>query len=219
MLPPKAPRNGPRRRLAPAERAEQILQGAIEFFAERGFAGQTRELTDRLGISKGLLYRYFPTKDALLEEIYAELFVRRWRPEWAQIIADRSRPLDERLAAFYLDFATLLHDQAFVRIYLFSGLAGATMHERFGNRVAERVFKPVVNELRHAFGFPGIRDVPITEPESELMWSLHGGIFYIGMRKWVYRIAVPRDVDGAVRRMVDGLLVNAPEVMKRTLPR
>ena len=54
-------------RLLPDDRAQQILSGAILFFAERGFEGQTRELTSRLGISKGLLYRYFPGKEALID--------------------------------------------------------------------------------------------------------------------------------------------------------
>ena len=62
-------------------RAKQILRGAIAFFAEHGFSGQTRALTSELGVSKGLLYRYFPSKEALIDRVYDEVFLHRWRPD------------------------------------------------------------------------------------------------------------------------------------------
>ena len=46
-------------RLSRAERERQIIQAAIRFFAEVGFAGRTRELAERAGITQPLLYRYF----------------------------------------------------------------------------------------------------------------------------------------------------------------
>ena len=59
-----------RQRFAPAEREQLIIDGAIQFFADVGFAGQTRELAQRLGITQPLLYRYFPTKQDLIEKVY-----------------------------------------------------------------------------------------------------------------------------------------------------
>ena len=47
------------KRLPPALREKQILEGAISFFSEVGFTGQTRELSRRLGITQPLLYRYY----------------------------------------------------------------------------------------------------------------------------------------------------------------
>lgn len=205
-----------RRRLKPDERADQILRGAITFFAEHGFSGQTRELTHRLGISKGLLYRYFPSKEALIDRIYHEVFLRRWRPEWEATLADRSRPLLARLKAFYLDYAKMLHDYEWVRIYLFSGLDGASINRRFGALVVERIYKRVIGELRGEFGLPDLNEQPMTEAEAELMWSLHGSIFYIGVRKWVYHVSVPQDVDGTVARLVEGLYANARQLMMET---
>ena len=51
--------------MPPGEREAQIVAEAVRFFAETGFEGQTRELAARLGITQPLLYRYFPTKEAL----------------------------------------------------------------------------------------------------------------------------------------------------------
>lgn len=208
-----------RNRLDPDVRAKQILRGAITFFAEHGFSGQTRELTAELGVSKGLLYRYFPSKDALIDRVYEEVFLRRWNPEWEVVLTDRSRRLIDRLKLFYLDYAEMLREYEWVRIYLFAGLANSSINRRYIKLAIERIYKPVINELRLEFGFPALEQVDATEPELELMWNLHGSIFYIGVRKWVYGIDLPLDVNGAIGRMVDGLYVNAKQVMHSALPR
>jgi len=201
-------------RLAPTDRSDLILKGAIGFFAKHGFSGQTRELAAELGISKGLLYRYFPSKDDLIDRIYDEMFVRRWEPEWDAVLVDRSVPLLARLKRFYLDYSKMLHDYEWVRIYLYSGLDGATIAQRFAKLVTARIYQPIIGELRHEFGLPELDALPMTEPEAELMWALHGGIFYIGMRKWVYRVPTPRDVAGTVARAVDRFYADARELMR-----
>jgi len=211
-LPPKS-KGG--RRLAPDLRAEQIVRGAVGFFAAHGFSGQTRELANELGISNGLLYRYFPSKEALIDQVYEEVFLRRWNPDWPMILADRSRPLRERLTAFYVDYAKLPLDYEWGRIYLHAGLAGASINQRYIRLAKERIFKPVMDELRREAGAPPIKKVEITEPELELMWSLHGSIFYIGIRKWVYHVKVPADIDAVIEQLVDGFYANARTIVRR----
>src|SRR5450631_298512 len=137
------------KRLAPSQRADQILQGAIRFFSEHGFSGQTRELATELGISKGLLYRYFSSKEVLIERVYQEVFLRRWSPTWQAELADRNRALIERLKTFYADYAKLPLEYEWGRIYLYAGLAGASINRRYVRLAFERIFKPVIDELRH----------------------------------------------------------------------
>ncbi len=64
---------GNRQRLSPGEREQQILDEAISFFAEVGLSGQTRELAQRLGVTQPLIYRYFPTKQDLIERVFEEV--------------------------------------------------------------------------------------------------------------------------------------------------
>ena len=213
----RAPAKRRARRLDPEERERQIIDGAIAFFAERGFGGQTRELAARLGLSKGLLYRYFGSKDELIDRIYEEVFLKNWDPGWDGIIADHTRPLLERLEELYLGFSKMLHDCSFVRLYLYSGLTGASINKRYWALVQSKIFVPVIGEFRREFGRRGIGDVPVTEPEMELMWSLHGSIFYIGLRRWVYHVEVPTDVDAAVQRIVDSHYLAAQKLMKTDL--
>ncbi|HEX2898218.1 MAG TPA: TetR/AcrR family transcriptional regulator [Bacteroidia bacterium] len=49
------------------ESREKILKAAIRLFVEKGFHDTTtREITEAAGISKGLLYNYFASKEAIL---------------------------------------------------------------------------------------------------------------------------------------------------------
>ena len=48
----------------------QIIQTTLDLFVERGYYGtKTSQISRRAGISEGLLFHYFPTKEALLEEL------------------------------------------------------------------------------------------------------------------------------------------------------
>src|SRR5262245_46580449 len=89
-----------RPRLSTEERERQILDGAIQFFSERGLGGQTRELAQQIGVTHPLLYHYFPSKRALIERVYQEVYLGRWRNEWEDWIDDRSVPLSQRLTRF-----------------------------------------------------------------------------------------------------------------------
>ena len=212
---PEGKRGAKRMRLSPEARSDLILRGAIRFFAERGFQGQTRDLAKQLGISTGLLFRYFPTKDALIDRIYETLFEGRWKPEWDEILGNRSRGLRERLIDFYLDYSQMLHDYEWGRIYLYSGLGGAGIAQRFARMVTDRVYARVVGELRHEFGRPDLSSEPMSEPEIELMWSLHGSIFYIGIRKWVYNVGGPSDIPGTVTQIVERFYASAGQLMRQ----
>jgi hypothetical protein len=92
---------------------------------------------------------------------------------------DRSVALGPRLERFYIEYAKMLHTFEWTRIYLHAGLAGASVNKRFGRLVTKRVYRPIINELRLANGQPGLAQQPASEPEMEMMWALHGSIFYI----------------------------------------
>lgn len=56
-----------RRRLSPAQRREQLLDVAVGLAAGGDLSGvSVQEIAAHAGVSEGLLYHYFPTKDALL---------------------------------------------------------------------------------------------------------------------------------------------------------
>ena len=73
-----------------------IVDEAIRFFAEHGFGGQTRELAKRMGITHSAIYRHFPSKEALIERVYEEIYLSRWSPTGATMIRDRTSAASRR---------------------------------------------------------------------------------------------------------------------------
>ncbi|SPA42896.1 Transcriptional regulator, TetR family [Cupriavidus taiwanensis] len=200
------------RRLLPEEREQQIVKKAIEHFTRNGFGGSTRELARQIGVTQPLLYRYFQSKDALIERVYNEVF--QWRPGWEGQIADRSLPLTERLHAFYLDYSSVILREEWIRLFIFAGLTHEGINKKYLSKLRSKVFLPVLAEVREEFGIPAPRNAAETEAEIEMIWSLHAAIFYIGVRKWIYGLKVPTDMDAVIRRQVDMFLNGAAAAIR-----
>jgi TetR/AcrR family transcriptional regulator, fatty acid metabolism regulator protein len=61
------------RSIASAERRRQILDAAVRVFARKGFhTCRVGDVAEEAGISHGLLYHYFASKDELLEAVFTE---------------------------------------------------------------------------------------------------------------------------------------------------
>src|SRR5690348_12665409 len=59
-------RGRPKDESLPERRREQILDAATAVFARAGYPNtDVQEIADRLGLSKGTVYRYFPSKQDL----------------------------------------------------------------------------------------------------------------------------------------------------------
>ena len=54
----------------PDERRDDILRAARELVAERGMARvKITDIAARVGVTRGLIYHYFPNKDAIIDLI------------------------------------------------------------------------------------------------------------------------------------------------------
>ncbi|HJZ46712.1 MAG TPA: helix-turn-helix domain-containing protein [Roseiflexaceae bacterium] len=87
--------------MAPRDKRETILQAALELIAERGFHDAPMSLVaQRAGVSAGIIYHYFASKDDLIHALYQ------------QVEADLSRAL------LVGSPQSLPLEQAFTRIWL-----------------------------------------------------------------------------------------------------
>jgi AcrR family transcriptional regulator len=205
----------PRQRLQPGDRQHMILEGAISYFAEFGFDGRTRELAQHLGISQALLFRYFPSKAALIDRVYDVVFLNRWSAAWEDVIVDRAQPLASRLKSFYKDYNRSLDRYEVIRISLFSALRGESISERYLARIKDRLIHPIVLEFRHALALPSAGELPVSAYEEELVFSLHAMIIYAIMRKHVFHLGSVQDPDFMIDLYVDGFMAGAREAFAR----
>jgi TetR/AcrR family transcriptional regulator len=126
-VPARVGRVPPRRRKE--ARPAELIDAAIEIFAEKGFSGSRLEdVARRAGVSKGTAYLYFPNKEALFKAAIHEVVVTRiamgereveeWRGSseellrqvlghWAQVIRSRQGGLLKLIVAEARNFPDL----------------------------------------------------------------------------------------------------------------
>ncbi len=57
-----------------SDKREDVMLAALELIAEHGFHGAPMAMiADRAGVAAGTIYRYFDSKDALIDAIFSEL--------------------------------------------------------------------------------------------------------------------------------------------------
>jgi AcrR family transcriptional regulator len=183
-----------RRRLDPEARREQILSAAVAWFAEVGFAGTTRDLARRAGVTQALLYKYFASKAELTEAVFERVYLGRLDPRWLEELRDRRIPIRARLCRFYRQYTAAIFTYEWMRIFMWAGLAGDALNRRYLGHVGDRLLLPMADEIAaaRAGAPPGIED----------MWNLHGGIVYIGIRRFIYHLPTPDDPGPAIEAAV-----------------
>jgi AcrR family transcriptional regulator len=180
-----------------------------------------RTLTPRGGISQWQvithqnLFRYFRTKEALIESVYKEVYLSRWKTEWETILRDPAKPLETRLVEFYDSYLQAIFRYDWVRIFVFAGLKGVGISQRYLDLIQKKVVEPLAIELRRFAGLTVDAKAALSTAELELAWSLHGEFFYLAIRRWVYDMKTPDDLGPVIRASVVSFLEGAPAALRK----
>jgi AcrR family transcriptional regulator len=148
-------------RMSADERREQILQGATRLFAEKGFRGTTtRELAEHLSISEALMFKYFPSKEALYRAIIErqingdeDVFYPR-----EAIQSKNDRQVFQSVASYLIRKNT--QDPNFMRLLLYSALEGHELSKIFTEGVALKNTRLLSKYIRQRIREKAFKDVP-----------------------------------------------------------
>jgi len=184
-----------RRRLDAQARREEIILAAVAYFAEVGFAGSTRDLARRAGVTQALLYKYFASKAELREAVFEHVYLGRLSPHWLAELRDRSVPLRDRLCRFYGEYTTAIFTYEWMRIFMWAGLDGDALNRRYLEHLGALLLAPMRDEVVAAAAGRWV-------PEMEDVWNLHGGIIYLGIRRFIYHLPTPGDVTPVIEAAV-----------------
>jgi len=190
-------------RLPPQERKAQFINKAIEFFSQEGFDSSTRQLAAKLNVTQPLLYRYFPSKDDLINQVYEAVYIGRWDENWDKLLRDQSKSLEERLNIFYQKYTAKVFEDKWLRIFLFSGLKGIEINKRYLKFVQENVIQVIGDQYLKAYKPQQLR---LTDREQEIIWVTHGSLIYYGIRKHVYGSEVYSDTFDIIESSIRGML-------------
>lgn len=88
---------------APDDRRREILDTAMDLFAEKGFEGASmRDIARRMGTAPGLVYHYFDSKRKLLDEAM-ERYVEECTEGLVNLLRSTDLGFREKVDALYDD--------------------------------------------------------------------------------------------------------------------
>jgi len=133
-------------RMHAGDRRRQLIDAALELFSRKGFGGTTtKEIATAAGVTEAIIFRHFPSKQALYTAVLDSKTEDCRHDEWfAGIQAHMDR--NDDAAVFRMLSAGILEsyraDASFERIVLFAALEGHELglahHRRFAVPVFER---------------------------------------------------------------------------------
>jgi len=187
-------------------RCDEILDAAAGLFAERGYdAADTQELANRVGVGKGTLYRYFPSKRDLFLAA-ADRVMRRLRERLDSAVQSQHDPLDQVAAAIESFLAFFDEEPRFVELLiqeraLFKDREKPTYIEHRDNNMArwEKLYRELIVAGR-------VRDIPVDRITSVISDLVYGTIFtnHLAGRKRTLR----RQADDIVDIVFCGILTD-----------
>ncbi len=133
---------------APPDKRRAILQATLELIADRGFhAAPMALVAERAGVAAGTIYRYFPSKESLINELYAEIkgeifhHLQRGLPK-----TDSFEAYFRAVWRHYLDYL-LAHPQAFLFMEQY---AHSPFLEQNTKTKAQSLFQPLLERFEKA---------------------------------------------------------------------
>src|SRR5262245_24730447 len=160
-----------------AQRREEILDAAATLFAQHGYAEtDTQLLADRLGVGKGTLYRYFPSKRALFLAV-ADSVMRKMSERVDAAVARVADPLDSIAQGIKAYLAFFAEHPEFVELLIqeraqFKDRKKPTYFEHRERRIGRwrELFRRLIAAGR-------VRDIPATRITEVISNVVYGTMF------------------------------------------
>lgn len=91
------------------ERKQQILDAAIDVFARlESRAARMDDVAEQAGLSKGALYLYYKSKDAIIAALLQHLFAQEFNHLLALVESEGNGPMVEQLLILTRQFASMM---------------------------------------------------------------------------------------------------------------
>lgn len=141
----------PRARMSGTDRRNQLLDAALEVFSRKGFEGTTtKEVAAAAGVTEAIIFRHFPTKQALYTAVLDHHVESGELQEWlAEIKGWMHRNNDEEVlrSIARVILRSYRADTRYERVLLFAALEG---HE-LGLAHNRQMVAPIYELLRDYF--------------------------------------------------------------------
>jgi AcrR family transcriptional regulator len=158
----------------------KIINAAINAFSEKGFENtKTKEIAERAGIAEGTIFRYFPSKESILERM-VPLLIKIMQPKLEKpiqnIIRDtESAPVGVVFSAILVDRLKIIRDN---QRFLVSVLPELIHRAPLRRQLAQRIFPMIERYIAQVLQAAKQRGEVAKETDTRIvMYQLMGFVF------------------------------------------
>ena len=153
------------------ERKKEIIKAAMQLFSERGYAQTSmRDIARTMGVSLGLCYRYFDSKQILFNTAI-DLYIEECCNSYLAILHDSTITIKDKIDAL---FTSIGDEHSNMQYYdFFHRVENEELHEQLSIKLCKYMYPHLLEAVKKAIA---AKEIYIENPEALISFIIYGQV-------------------------------------------
>ena len=153
------------------ERKKEIIKAAMQLFSEKGYAQTSmRDIARTMGVSLGLCYRYFDSKQILFNTAI-DLYIEECCNSYLAILHDSTITIKDKIDAL---FTSIGDENSNMQYYdFFHRVENEELHEQLSIKLCKYMYPHLLEAVKKAIA---AKEIYIENPEALISFIIYGQV-------------------------------------------
>lgn len=153
------------------ERKKEIIKAAMQLFSEKGYAQTSmRDIARTMGVSLGLCYRYFDSKQILFNTAI-DLYIEECCNSYLAILNDSTITIKDKIDAL---FTSIGDEHSNMQYYdFFHRVENEELHEQLSIKLCKYMYPHLLEAVKKAIA---AKEIYIENPEALISFIIYGQV-------------------------------------------
>ena len=153
------------------ERKKESIKAAMQLFSEKGYAQTSmRDIARTMGVSLGLCYRYFDSKQILFNTAI-DLYIEECCNSYLAILHDSTITIKDKIDAL---FTSIGDEHSNMQYYDFvHRVANEELHEQLSIKLCKYMYPHLLEAVKNAIA---AKEIYIENPEALISFIIYGQV-------------------------------------------
>lgn len=153
------------------ERKKEIIKAAMQLFSEKGYAQTSmRDIARTMGVSLGLCYRYFDSKQILFNTAI-DLYIEECCNSYLAILHDSTITIKDKIDAL---FTSIGDEHSNMQYYdFFHRVENEKLHEQLSIKLCKYMYPHLLEAVKKAIA---AKEIYIENPEALISFIIYGQV-------------------------------------------
>ena len=153
------------------ERKKEIIKAAMQLFSEKGYAQTSmRDIARTMGVSLGLCYRYFDSKQILFKTAI-DLYIEECCNSYLAILHDSTITIKDKIDAL---FTSIGDEHSNMQYYdFFHRVENEELHEQLSIKLCKYMYPHLLEAVKKAIA---AKEIYIENPEALISFIIYGQV-------------------------------------------